>query len=109
MNLRNRIISLLLLTLLLIGALAVPVAAVDRTYTFYGTVGKTEYFIMFSDAYDEILEATIYNGVIPGMSLDVAGGATLGLVGVPTTDGEFSVFITLKTKNLGTIDIKATE
>ena len=108
MNLRNRIISLLLLTLLLIGALAVPVAAVDRTYTFYGTVGKTEYFIMFSDAYDEILEATIYNGVIPGMSLDVAGGATLGLVGVPTTDGEFSVFITLKTKNLGTIDIKAT-
>lgn len=101
---------LLLITVLLAlaGPMAVPVAAADREYTFYGTVGKTEYFIIFSDAYDEILEAKIYNGVVPGMSLDVAGGATLGLVGVPTTDGEFKVFITMKTKNLGTLDIKVT-
>jgi hypothetical protein len=85
-----------------------PARAADQEYTFYGTVGETEYFIIHSNAYDEILEAEIYNGVIPGMLLDVSGGATLGLAGIPTTDGEFKVFITMKTKGLGTVDIKVT-
>jgi hypothetical protein len=85
-----------------------PASAADQEYTFYGTVGETEYFIIHSNAYDEILEAEIYNGVIPGMLLDVSGGATLGLAGIPTTDGEFKVFITMKTKGLGTVDIKVT-
>ena len=102
------IFSILLVLVSLVGALMIPANAADWEYTFYATVGNTEYFIITSNAYDEILEAKIYNGVVPGMSLDVAGGATLGLVGVPTTDGEFKVFITLVTRDLGTVDIKVT-
>lgn len=99
--------AVMLLTVFLV-PLIQPASAADQEYTFYGTVGETEYFIIHSNAYDEILEAEIYNGVIPGMLLDVSGGATLGLAGIPTTDGEFKVFITMKTKGLGTVDIKVT-
>ena len=111
MNIRSKVSRILTMTLILVmmvSLLIVPASAADREYTFNGTQGNTEYFVMFSDAYDEILEAKIYNGVIPGMSLDVAGGATLGLVGVPTSAGEFKVFITMTTRKLGTMDIKVT-
>ena len=101
-------ICAVMLLIAFVGAMAQPVEAADWEYTFYGTVGELEYFIITSNAYDEILEAKIYNGVVPGMELDVSGGATLGLVGTPTTDGEFKVFITLKTRDLGTVDIKVT-
>ena len=107
----KRVCSLLCAVMLLtvfLTPLIQPASAADQEYTFYGTVGETEYFIIHSNAYDEILEAEIYNGVIPGMLLDVSGGATLGLAGIPTTDGEFKVFITMKTKGLGTVDIKIT-
>ena len=107
----KRVCSLLCAVMLLtvfLAPLIQPARAADQEYTFYGTVGETEYFIIHSNAYDEILEAEIYNGVIPGMLLDVSGGATLGLAGIPTTDGEFKVFITMKTKGLGTVDIKVT-
>ena len=99
--------TVLLLTLLL-NALVQPVRAADQEYTFCGTVGETEYFIIHSNAYDEILEAKIYNGGVPGMWLEISGGATLGLAGEPTTDGEFKVFITMRTEGLGTVDIKVT-
>lgn len=99
--------TVMLLTVLL-ATLVQPVRAAYQEYTFYGTVGKTEYFIIHSNAYDEIQEAKIYNGGVPGMWLEVSGGATLGLAGVPTTDGEFKVFITMKTEGLGTVDIKVT-
>ena len=107
----KRVCSLLCVMMLLTVLLAPLIQhanAADQEYTFYGTVGETEYFIIHSNAYDEILEANIYNGVVPGMWLDVSGGATLGLAGVPTTSGEFKVFITMKTKGLGTVDIKVT-
>ena len=107
----KRVCSLLCAVMLLtvfLSPLIQPASAADQEYTFYGTVGETEYFIIHSNAYDEILEANIYNGVVPGMWLDVSGGATLGLAGVPTTSGEFKVFITMKTKGLGTVDIKVT-
>lgn len=99
--------TVMLLTVLL-ATLVQPVRAADQEYTFYGTVGKTEYFIIYSNAYDEIQEAKIYNGGVPGMWLEVSGGATLGLAGEPTTDGEFKVFITMQTAGLGTVDIKVT-
>ena len=102
----GRILAVVLLLSLFLGTAAIPAEAVDREYNFIATEGETTYLIIMSDAYDEITSAKIYNGVIPGLELDVAGGATLGLVGVPTTDGEFSVFITLTTKKLGTIDIR---
>lgn len=101
-------VCILLLLITFTSFTAQPARAADWEYTFYGTVGQTEYFIITSNAYDEIQEAKIYNGVIPGMELDISGGVTLGLVGVPTTDGEFKVFITLKTRDLGTVDIKVT-
>jgi hypothetical protein len=105
----NKLLSLLIILVILAGSLALPAAAADWEYTFYGTVGKTEYFIITSNAYDEILEATIYSGTIPyGMELNIAGDVTLGLAGVPTTDGEFNAFITMKTRDLGTVDIKVT-
>lgn len=99
--------TVILLTVLLT-TLVQPARAADLEYTFYGTVGETEYFIIHSNAYDEILEAKIYNGGVPGMWLEVSGGATLGLAGQPTTDGEFKVFITMRTEGLGTVDIKVT-
>ena len=99
--------TLMLLTALL-APLVQPARATEQEYTFYGTVGETEYFIIHSNAYDEILEAKIYNGGVPGMWLEVSGGATLGLAGQPTTDGEFKVFITMRTEGLGTVDIKVT-
>ena len=107
----KRVCSLLCAVILItvfLSAMVQPVRAVDREYTFYGTVGETEYFIIHSNAYDEILEAKIYNGGVPGMWLEVSGGATLGLAGEPTTDGEFKVFITMRTEGLGTVDIKVT-
>ena len=96
----------LMLLVTLMAAMIVPARAVDMTFNFQGTVGETAYFIICSDEYDEILQAKIYNGVIPGMELDVAGGVTLGLAGTPTSEGEFSVFITLVTKNHGETDIR---
>ena len=102
------ILCVLMLLVTLFGGMTQSAQAADWEHTFYGTVGETEYFIITSNAYDEIQEAKIYNGVIPGMELDVAGGVTLGLAGVPTTEGEFKVFITLKTRDLGTVDIKVT-
>ena len=107
----KRLCSMLCAVMLLaalLGAIAQPARAADWEYTFYGTVGETEYFIIHSNAYDEILEAKIYNGGVPGMWLEVSGGATLGLAGEPTTDGEFKAFITMKTEGLGTVDIKVT-
>ena len=102
----SRILAVVLLLSLFMGSAVLPAKAVDQEYNFIATVGETTYLIIMSDAYDEITSAKIYNGVIPGLELDVAGGATLGLVGVPTTDGEFSVFITLTTQKLGTLDIR---
>ena len=104
----KKVLCAVMLLTVFLAPLIHPVRAADQEYTFYGTVGETEYFIIHSNAYDEILEANIYNGVIPGMWLEVSGGATLGLAGVPTTSGEFKVFITMKTKGLGTVDIKVT-
>lgn len=104
----SQVFSFILLFTLLLGQVAVPAEAADLEYNFVATVGETTYLIIISDAYDEITEAKIYNGVIPGLELDVAGGATLGLVGVPTTDGEFTVFIELTTQKTGTRDIKVT-
>lgn len=103
-----RLLCAVMLLTVFLAPLIQPASAADQEYIFYGTVGETAYFIIHSNAYDEILEAEIYNGVIPGMWLDVSGGATLGLAGVPTTSGEFKVFITMKTKGLGTVDIKVT-
>ena len=99
--------AVMLLTALL-GTMAQPARAADWDYTFYGTVGETEYFIITSNENDYIYEAEIYNGGVPGMSLDVSGNVTLGLVGEPTTDGEFKVFISMRTALMGTIDIKLT-
>lgn len=101
-----RVFGLMMVIVILSGLLAVPAAAADWEYTFTGTVGETAYFVITSNAYDEILEANLYNGSIPGMELNVAGGVTLGLAGVPTTAGEFTVYIMLTTKELGIIDIK---
>ena len=92
----KRVCSLLCAVMLLtvfLTPLIQPASAADQEYTFYGTVGETEYFIIHSNAYDEILEAEIYNGVIPGMLLDVSGGATLGLAGIPTTSGEYRTYL----------------
>ncbi len=36
----------------------------------------------------------------------MAGGVTLGLVGTPTSEGEFSIFVTLVTKNMGEQDVR---
>jgi len=92
----------------LLASLVQPARAAELEYTFYGTAGKTEYFIIHSNAYDEILEAEIRSGSVPGMWLEVSGGATLGLAGEPTTAGEFRVFITMRTEGLGTVDFKVT-
>ena len=102
------VLCAVILLMAMFTALAVPAEAADMEFTFRGTVNEMAYFILISNAYDEILDAKIYNGVVPGMTLDVAGGATLGLVGTPTTDGEFTVFLTVTTRNEGELDLKAT-
>lgn len=103
-----RILSFLLFFILSAGLIAAPAHAADLEYTATGTVGNVEYFVFYSDPYDEILEAKVYNGVVPGMNVEVSGGATLGLVGTPTTDGEFTMKLTLKTQKLGEKDVKIT-
>ena len=58
----KRVCSLLCAVMLLtvfLAPLIQPARAADQEYTFYGTVGETEYFIIHSNAYDEILEAEI--------------------------------------------------
>lgn len=100
------VLCALLLTVAVLIPLMPHARAEYQEYTFYGTVGNTEYFIIHSNAYDEILEAKIFNGNVPGMWLEVSGGATMALAGEPTTDGEFTVFITMKTRGLGTVEYK---
>ena len=107
----KRVCSILCVLVLLVTlfAAAVPSArAADWEYTFTGNVGQTEYFVITSNAYDEIQEAYIYSGEVPGMSLNVAGDVTLGLAGVPTKAGTYTLMIYMKTHNLGDVDIKVT-
>ena len=94
------------LLIVLAAGMVMPVEAVDMEFNFRGTVGEMAYFIVMSDVNDEIVKAKVYNGVIPGMELDVAGGVTLGVVGTPTSEGEFSIFVTLVTKNMGEQDVQ---
>ena len=96
----------IVLLIVLAAGMAIPVEAADMEFNFHGTVGEMAYFIVMSDVDDQILKAKVYNGVIPGMELDVAGDVTLGVVGTPTSEGEFSFFVTLVTKNMGEQDVQ---
>lgn len=102
------ILCVLVLLVTFFGAAAPNARAADWEYTFHGNVDQTEYFIITSNPADKIREARIYNGEIPGMSLNVAGDVTLGLAGVPTEAGSYTVFIYMKTDHLGDVDIKVT-
>ena len=107
----KRVCSILCVLVLLVTlfAASVPSAqAADWEYSFTGNVDQTEYFVITSNTNDEIQEAYIYSGEIPGMSLNVAGKATLGLAGVPTKAGTYTVFIYMKTHYQGDVDIKVT-
>ena len=100
--------SVLMGILMLICALSIFSYASYEELSFYGTEGETEYFIIHSNAYDEITEGYIVHGEIPGMWLEISGAATLGLAGVPTTSGEYVVDITMTTAGLGTVDYRVT-
>lgn len=102
------ILCVLVLMATLFGTMAPSASAADWEYTFSGNLGHTEYFVITSDPSDQILDAYIYSGEIPGMSLNIAGGVTLGLAGEPAETGEFTVFIYLKTEMLGDVDIQVT-
>ena len=107
----KRITSILTVLFLLVTLFAgfVPSArAADWEYTFTGNVNQTEYFVITSNPADEIFEASIYSGEVPGMSLNVAGKVTLGLAGVPTKAGTYTVMIHMNTHYLGDVDIKVT-
>ncbi|MBE7018171.1 MAG: hypothetical protein E7420_08530 [Ruminococcaceae bacterium] len=103
-----RTFSILIVILMLICSFPIFSYASYEEYSFYGTEGKTEYFIIHTNAYDEITEGYIVHGEIPGMWLEISGGATLGLAGVPTEDGEYVVDITMTTVGLGTVDYRVT-
>lgn len=107
----KRVCSILCTLALLVTffAAAAPNArAADWEYTFHGNVDHTEYFIITSNPADKIREARIYSGEIPGMELNVAGEVTLGLAGVPSKVGSYTVFIHMETDHLGDVDIKVT-
>ena len=107
----KRVCSILCALALLVTffAAAAPNArAADWEYTFHGNVDHTEYFIITSNPADKIREARIYSGEIPGMELNVAGEVTLGLAGVPSKVGSYTVFIHMETDHLGDVDIKVT-
>ncbi len=100
--------SVLMVILMLICSLSIFSYASYEELSFYGTEGETEYFIIHSNAYDEITEGHIVHGEIPGMWLEISGAATIGLAGVPTTSGEYVVDITMTTAGLGTVDYRVT-
>ena len=102
------ILSVIFLLVALFAGLVPGARAADWEYTFTGNVDRTEYFVITSNPDDEIFEARIYSGEIPGMSLNVAGDVTLGLAGVPTTEGTYTVYIHMNTHYLGDVDIKVT-
>lgn len=105
----RKITGLFLLFTLLIPLLAFPVRGAEADYTFYGSAGSTEYFVITSNAYDQILSAIIDSGSIPpGMELNVAGDVTLGLAGVPSAPGEYSAHIRYTTRDLGEVRILVT-
>lgn len=107
----KRITSILSVLFLLVALFAgsVPGArAADWEYTFTGNVDQTENFVITSNPADEIFEARIYSGEIPGMSLNAADKVTLSLTGVPTTAGTYTVYIHMNTHYLGDVDIKVT-
>ncbi|MBO5976563.1 MAG: hypothetical protein J6P94_05250 [Oscillospiraceae bacterium] len=103
-----RSFSILMVIFMLIGSFSIFTYASYEELSFYGTEGETEYFIIHTNAYDEITEGYIVHGEIPGMWLEISGGATLGLAGVPTEDGEYVVDITMTTVGLGTVDYRVT-
>lgn len=102
------ILSVLVLLAALFAGFVPSARAADWEYTFTGNVDRTEYFVITSNPADEIFEARIYSGEIPGMSLNVAGDVTLGLAGVPTQVGTYTVYIHMNTHYLGDVDIKVT-
>lgn len=108
MRIFRSLLGFVLLTALMVTTLALPAAAADSDYTFYGTAGETEYFVITSDETDLITEVAIESGSVPGMELNVAGDVTLGLAGVPSTDGEFTLSIAYTTRDHGNIRISVT-
>ena len=108
MHIFRRLIGFVLLAALMVTGLTLPAAAADSDYTFYGTAGKTEYFVITSDETDLITEAYIESGSVPGMELNVAGDVTLGLAGVPSADGEYNLCIAYTTRDHGNIRITVT-
>lgn len=108
MRIFRRLLGFVLLAALMVTGLTLPAAAADSDYTFYGTAGKTEYFIITSDETDLITEARIESGSVPGMELNVAGDVTLGLAGVPSADGEYTLTIQYTTRDHGNRRISVT-
>ncbi len=98
----------LMVILMLVSSFSFFSYASYEEYSFYATEGKTEYFVLHSNAYDKITEGRITSGEIPGMWLEISSNVTLGLAGVPTTPGEYTVYITMTTEGLGTVDYKVT-
>lgn len=103
----QKLTAVLLLAFWFTALLPVTVRA-EADYTFYGDAGSTEYFVITSDETDVILEAYIESGSIPGMELNVASDVTLGLVGVPTADGEYHLSIYYSTRDHGDFLIQVT-
>ena len=106
MNLCRKFSCILILAVFLLTLLPLPVRAEGPDYTFQGDAGNSEYFVITSDATDVILEAYVERGTVPGMELNVASDVTLGLAGVPTTPGEYTLIVYYSTRDHGDFQVE---
>ena len=89
---------LCVLTVLIICLSAMTVTVFAQTQSFNGTVGKSESFWFHQNYDDEVEEARIDNGGVPGMSLSFPNPAAVTLSGTPTQAGSYTLYVSVYTK-----------
>lgn len=104
-----RFVAMLLLLTMLFALIPMTALAADLDFSFTGTQGEYQNFVIYKDASDEISSASITSGSVAGMELSVSA-ASLSLVGTPTGSGQSTLTISMSTKNRGslTLEVKVT-
>lgn len=93
----RHIICILAILVFCLSAMSVAVFA--ESQSFNGTVGKSESFWFHQNYDDEVEDASIDNGGVPGMSLSFPNPAAVTLSGTPTQAGSYTLYVSVYTKS----------
>ena len=93
----TKLVNLLVLLTILVTVLPLTAFAASASYT--GTVGNSESFWFHLDYDDEVEDARIDNGGVPGMNLTYPNPSAVTLSGTPTQAGNYTLYVSVYTKS----------